>query len=51
MVLKVRNQPVKNAVFADVGSLAISISDSSLFSWVKVVVKFYMQFSSLDFNK
>ncbi len=50
-MLKVKNLFVKNAVFADMGSLALSISDSSLFSWVKMAVRFYKQLSSLEVSR
>ena len=43
--------PVKNSVTADMGLLALSISDATLFSWAKVATKYYQQVSVLDFSK
>ncbi len=46
-----KHESVKNAVSADVGALALSLSDASLYSWAEICVGYYQEILSVDFKR
>lgn len=46
-----RHHSVKNAVSADVGSLSLSLSDATLFSWMEILARYYLQVCSVNFKR